>query len=176
MAERSIECNQCKKPIKVIYKEIIGNSIVCTEMCADCPLLEKKLHGLPSPDQELPGQKEGTSGLFCGKCATALESITMGGSLGCNECYAVFADLIIDELIKTDRIPTRLKKDLNLNKSQPLHVGKSPSQPTKVPLSSRITALSEALNEAIKKENYEQAAWLRDQIKVLMEKSNDTKS
>jgi protein arginine kinase activator len=33
--------------------------------------------------------------------------------------------------------------------------------------------LNEALNEALKRENYEQAAFLRDQIKALMEKTSD---
>jgi len=57
-----------------------------------------------------------------------------------------------------------------------LHLGKTPTKPVTIPTSSRLTALNEALNEALKKENYEQAAWIRDQIKALTEKgSNDRK-
>jgi protein-arginine kinase activator protein McsA len=36
-----------------------------------------------------------------------------------------------------------------------------------------LTALNEALNEALKAENYEEAAMLRDQIKQIMEKKNN---
>jgi protein arginine kinase activator len=35
--------------------------------------------------------------------------------------------------------------------------------------------LNEALNETLTREDYEQAAWLRDQIKELMEKADEGK-
>jgi protein arginine kinase activator len=80
-------------------------------------------------------------------------------------------------LIATDRIPSRIKKEFPAKKTQPLHLGKSPNKPLTIPSSSRLTALNEALNEALKKENYEQAAWIRDQIKDLTEKgANDGKN
>lgn len=56
------------------------------------------------------------------------------------------------------------------SKKQYLHAGKSPDQTVEVSAASRIVSLNEALKEALKKENYEQAAWLRDQIKALTEK------
>lgn len=63
-----------------------------------------------------------------------------------------------------------------MKKTQPLHVGKTPNKPLTIPSSSRLKTLNEALNEALKKENYEQAAWIRDQIKDLTEKGpNDGK-
>jgi protein arginine kinase activator len=34
--------------------------------------------------------------------------------------------------------------------------------------------LNEALNETLKKEDYEQAAWLRDQIKAITEKTEQS--
>ena len=53
MAERPVECGQCKKPVKVLYKEIVGESKTCTEMCADCPILQEKLHGT-TPREKSP--------------------------------------------------------------------------------------------------------------------------
>lgn len=177
MAERPVECSHCKKPIKVIFKEIVENSISCTEMCADCPIFQQKLHGqsLTLPARE--GLTETEAGLCCGNCRTTLESIKMGNPLGCSECYAVFADVLISELSATNKIPARIKKDSLTKKTQPLHIGKTPNKPLTIPASSRLTALNEALNEALKKENYEQAAWIRDQIKALTEKgANDGKN
>ena len=174
MVDRPVECSHCKKSIKVIYKEIAGDSIICTEMCADCPVFQQKLHGqTPLPTK---GISEKEAGLCCGNCRTSLESIKMGNPVGCSECYSVFSDLIVSELIATDKIPSRIKKEFPNKKTQPLHVGKSPNNPLTIPSSSRLTTLNEALNEALKKENYEQAAWIRDQIKDLTEKgSNDGK-
>lgn len=168
MAERPVECSHCKKHIKVIYKEIIGDAILCSEMCHDCPILEQKLHGQPQESQS-PDIEDSTS-LCCANCMTTLESIKTGFPLGCSNCYSVFEDIIIKELVEQDKLPSRGRKELLSKKSSPLHLGKSPKTSITIPSSSRLSSLNEALNEALKKENYEQAAWLRDQIKELMEK------
>jgi protein arginine kinase activator len=175
MAERPVECSHCKRPIKVIYKEIVGASITVTEMCSECPILQEKLHGQPR-GEEAEGWVEGETGLCCGNCRTSLESVKTGNPLGCSECYAVFSDILISELIASQKIPAPLQKTLSTKKSQPIHIGKSPNKPISMAPSSRLTALNEALNEALKRENYEQAAWLRDQIKALMENPNEGKS
>lgn len=173
MAERPVECGHCKRPIKVIYKEIIDGSMVCTEMCSECPILEQKLHGESKTTTSIEGLSEGEAGLCCGNCGTSLESVKMGNPLGCAECYAVFSDVLISELIAADAVPSHLKKSITGKKTQPLHIGKSPKEPLTIAPSSRLTTLNEALNEALKRENYEQAAWLRDQIKALMEKGQN---
>jgi protein arginine kinase activator len=177
MPDRPVECSHCKKSIKVIYKEIVTSSIVCTEMCSDCPVLQQKLHGQMAEPKKREGLPETGAGLYCENCRTSLESIKMGNPLGCSECYAVFADVLISELIAADKLPARIKRDILAKKTQPLHLGKTPNKPLTIPPSSRLTTLNEALNEALKKENYEQAAWIRDQIKALTEKgANDGKS
>ncbi len=175
MPERPVECSHCKKPIKVIYKEIVADSIICTEMCADCPVLQQKLHGETSATPKEGKLAETESGLYCGTCRTSLESVKMGNPLGCSECYSIFSDLLIGELASANKVPSYLKKALAAKKTQPIHIGKSPNKPLTIPSSSRLTALNEALNEALKIENYEQAAWLRDQIKELTEKTDDGK-
>ncbi len=173
MADRPVECTgHCKRPIKVLYKEIVGNVISITEMCSECPVHEQKLHGqIKVPATE--GLAEGEAGLCCGNCRTTLESVLTGNPLGCPECYPVFSDVLISELISEDAVPPHIKKSVGAKKTQPFHIGKSPSHSQTLPTSSRLTTLNEALNEALKKENYEQAAWLRDQIKALMEKGSD---
>lgn len=177
MAERPVECSLCKKPHKVIYKEITGNSIMITEMCSDCPILEQKLRGTPSKETAIGAVKEKETGLACGNCRTLLEEVKMGNPLGCSNCYNVFGDLIISELLEEQKIPTSLKKGLTVRKNQPIHIGKSPGKQVDLPTSNRLTELNVALNEALKKENYEEAAGLRDQIKALMEKkANEPKS
>lgn len=173
MADRPIECaGRCKKPLKIIYKEIVGATITVTEMCAECPVYEQKLHGqIKAPATE--GLAEGEAGVCCGNCRTTLESVLTGNPLGCPECYLVFSDVLVSALIAEDGIPSHIKKTIATKKTQPLHVGKSPTHTPTQPTSSQLTALNEALNEALKKENYEQAAWLRDQIKALIAKGSD---
>ncbi|MBI3236688.1 MAG: UvrB/UvrC motif-containing protein, partial [Chlamydiales bacterium] len=91
------------------------------------------------------------------------------------ECYSVFSDLLITELASAHKLPAQLKKSLSSKKGQAIHVGKSPGSDGIIPASSQLTTLNEALNDALKIENYEQAAWLRDQIKALTEKTDEGK-
>lgn len=168
MPERPVECSHCKKPVKVVYKEIVDRATFCTQMCADCPVLEQKLHG----DAYLVKPGEGHKGaeISCGNCLTTQESVKTGNPLGCSECYTVFSDLLVSQLIESGSVPARLKKTLSIKRSQPLHAGKSPEKTYTIAASSKLVALNEALNDALKRENYEQAAWIRDQIKALTEK------
>ncbi len=164
MSDRPVECSQCKRPVKVLYKEILNDAITCTEMCADCPVLQAKLHGEASKTDKKESQ------VCCSNCGTSLELVRMGQPVGCAECYAVFNDFLVAELIAADAVPLALQKKLVSQRSQVIHIGKSQGKPVDVTLSSRLASLNEALNDALKRENFEQAAWLRDQIKTLTEK------
>lgn len=164
MSERPVECGECKRPVHVSYKEIVGTTITCTEMCSECPILKAKLYGDKST------AKNGEHALCCGVCGTSLESVKMGQPVGCAECYVVFAEYIVALLIDTNGIPSSLKKKAQVQKLQVLHIGRSLQQSGSPALSSKLASLNEALNDALKKENYEQAASIRDQIKALTEK------
>jgi protein arginine kinase activator len=164
MSERPVECSDCKRKIKIIYKEIVDQTITCAEMCDECPVLKAKLHGDSNP----ASKKE--SSLCCGVCGTSLESVKMGQPVGCAECYMVFGDAITAELVATESIPSSLKKRALTQRSEPLHIGRLPEQKGPPALSSKLASLNEALGEALKKENYEQAAYLRDQIKAITDK------
>ncbi len=164
--ERPIECTECKRPIAVWYTEIVGNTISQTSMCSECPVLQRKLHG-QTGDKEL-GQIPGEASLACGECGTTLDSLRVGNPLGCSNCYEVFDDVIASELITLDKIPQRL---VSLKKTVPIHIGRAPGEIREISPSLRLLALNEALSETLKREDYEQAAWLRDQIKALTEEN-----
>jgi len=165
-ADRPLECGECKKTITVRYTEIVGDTITHTNMCADCPELLRRLHGI-SPSEQIYGLT-GQAGLACGNCGTTLEDVRRGHRLGCMECYEVFGDVIFMELQSTSRLPARL---LTSKKTVPLHLGRAPGETHTISPSSRLLALNEALKETLSREDYEQAAWLRDQIKALTEES-----
>jgi protein arginine kinase activator len=163
--DRPLEDSECKKPIAVIYTEIIGNSITHTSMCADCPELQRRLHGT-NPRELVASQTGSPAGLECGNCGTTLEEIKRGHRLGCPECYTIFEDVLLIELQAANLLPPRLA---SVKKSLPLHMGRSPGETLAINPSSRLLALNEALKETLSREDYEQAALLRDQIKALTE-------
>ncbi|NGX58120.1 MAG: hypothetical protein K940chlam3_01024 [Chlamydiae bacterium] len=161
--DRPLECSECKKPIAVRYTEVVGNSITHTVMCADCPHLEHRLHGIPT--REKSEQME-VAGLCCGNCGTTLQSVRMGSLLGCSECYVVFGDVLLSELIAMGKLSSRFS---SARKSTPIHIGRGTGEVKVMTPTVRLLALNEALSETIQREDYEQAAWLRDQIKQITE-------
>ncbi len=168
MFERPLECSECHKPIAVRYTEIVNGVVTRTAMCADCPFLEHHLHG--SLDAEAPaGVLAGQQGLVCGDCGTSLAEIRMGGLLGCSHCYEVFQDVVWNELVSMKHIPQKSA----VAKGAPLHVGRGPGEKMELSPSLKLIALNEALTETLSREDYEQAAWLRDQIKNLTEKPDE---
>lgn len=86
--------------------------------------------------------------------------------MGCSECYQVFEDVILPEMLAAGKLPPRLA---TAKKTIPIHIGRAPGESQELNPSLRLLALNEALNETLKREDYEQAAWLRDQIKALTE-------
>lgn len=164
--ERPIECTECKRPIAVHYTEIVGDTITHTAMCAECPVLRHRLYG--TPHVEGAASTTGVSaGLACGNCGTTLDAIKVGTALGCNVCYEVFDDILLPEMLAAEKVPQRLA---TTKKTVPIHIGRAPGEVQEISPSLRLLALNEALNEMLKSEDYEQAAWLRDQIKALTEK------
>lgn len=172
LPERPLECSDCKKPISTIYSEIIRSSTTHTCMCSDCPVLEKHLFGLRATAGPEGTITENITGLACGNCGSTLEALRMGAALGCSVCYEVFEDIIITELLALEKIPPRLA---TAKKSQSLHIGRVQGQPQEISSSMRLLALNEALTETLKREDYEQAAMLRDQIKALTENQEHNK-
>lgn len=170
MEERPLECSQCKRKSEILYKEIVNGNMACWAMCRDCPILKKKLDG--PGEGPLTYEKEG--GLCCSHCKTTLESVLLGHPVGCRECYIIFKDVLVDQLAAMNKIAPKLKPS---QKSRPsiLHVGKTPELDQNAHVSSRIGALNEALSDALKGENYEQAAWVRDQIKAITESTHEKK-
>ncbi len=128
-------------------------------------MLEKKLqHEAPS------GQH--IQELSCHQCHTAFSAIRSGNLLGCPDCYNAFEEQLVEELIKQDRIAQIACEALSTQPKAPLHRGKGPERSSEVALPQRLQELNQALNDAIGKENFEEAAYLRDAIKDLMKGEN----
>lgn len=166
MPERPLDCGECKRPLAVCYTQIVGDKVSRVMMCAECPHLERKLYGTIRKEPSLETSQKETA-LACGNCGTTLEEIRTGHELGCSNCYDVFAEVLIDELVRSGRISHHLTSN---KKTMPLHVGRAPGEVAEISPTLRLIALNEALDEMLIKEDYEQAALLRDQIKNLKEK------
>ncbi|MCE5294388.1 MAG: hypothetical protein LLF94_07215, partial [Chlamydiales bacterium] len=101
--ERPLECGECKKPVAVIYTEVVGKMMYRIAMCSDCPMLRQKLYGSRTIDAT--NSEAIASGLCCGECGTTADEVRMGSSVGCSLCYEVFQDLITQEITAQEKLP-----------------------------------------------------------------------
>ena len=90
----------------------------------------------------------------CPVCGTSITELTKTSKLGCSKCYEVF-DSYLEPVLK--RIHGSVR-----------HIGKLPetAQNSQNP-DNTLSSLKEELKSAVSREDYEQAAVLRDKIKEL---------
>ena len=159
-----MQCCVCKeKPATVHLTQIVGDKMQKLDLCEECA----KAKGVNDPtsfamadlmlglgaSQELGATAEGLE-MKCPRCGFSQADFKKSGRLGCPSCYGTFFEGLAG-LLKTMHKGTR-------------HVGKAPEalRQTRDNVD-RLKALQKKLAKAVEDENYESAAALRDEIKLL---------
>jgi len=159
-------CTICKeKPATVHLTQIVGDKMQKLDLCEDCAktkgINDPTSFGLADLDlvlglgasQQLE-QAAGGVELKCPRCGFTQADFKKSGRLGCPECYVTFAEGLAG-LLKTMHKGTR-------------HTGKAPEALRATRENAGLLKTLQAkLARAIKDENYEQAALLRDELKQL---------
>ncbi len=160
-------CQNCKKHEATTHiKRIVNGESTEAHLCADCA----KSFGYADALSDFGfGFSDMLSSFFapaavgalsnsvlrCEKCGCTFNDIVKSGKIGCSSCYETFYDKLLPSI---ERIHGRTR-----------HEGKiangSPVQQTR----GRIEELREQLQNAVNLQDYETAATLRDEIKVLEE-------
>lgn len=164
MEEKPLECSHCKKKNVICFKEVSGRKVQKIHMCAECPLLAEKWGEGTSQCPQTTGQH-----IACKVCGTQSTEFLRGESLGCPQCYIAFEQILMQKLRDSGLLP----KEIDLPREYSLHIGKKPLSTNKRALSKRLKTLNYALDKALAGENYETAAFLRDQIKTIMDKTDE---
>lgn len=131
------------------------------------------LSGFGSLGSLADSHSEPHTGLKCPDCGMDLSSLGGSSFLGCPECYDTFESILGPNLDRFQRGHRHTGK-------RPNRLGTAPHAPSvneaaeankekKEPLS-EVDKLRAELNEAVKAENYEKAAELRDKIKEIGDK------
>ncbi|MDI6703543.1 MAG: UvrB/UvrC motif-containing protein [bacterium] len=160
-------CEDCKrKEASIHFKEIVNGELTELHLCETCA--EKKgltLYGLESPlslINLLAGLAEVVEGIpfqeetlqKCKTCGITWSEFKKRGRLGCSECYQVFS--------------RQLSQILRKIHGHIQHVGKTPEEiPSGVKRKKKIQDLRMQLEQAVKLEEFEKAAKLRDKIREL---------
>lgn len=171
MSEEPFECTGCQNVKKICYKEIDLSGEMSYDLCENCPYLKKKLHGIEQ-DSQNPAS-ESFARVCCAKCGLSSEDFLVFKKLGCPNCFSTFETLISKELIKQKALPEKVLKACEQNTPTSFYIQTMNTKYEQNPGSTRVYDLSEALSDALQKENYENAARLRDQINEIKEDEDE---
>ncbi len=156
-------CQNCQQRVaNVHFTQIKNNAKVDIYLCDQCAKEISQAESIyPFGFNDLINGLFGTQikqespvTLKCGNCGMEYEEFLKSSRLGCAECYKAFEERL-DPIIK------------RLHGNAPHH-GKVPvrvSSNVKIP--DEIEKLKQLLSESVKKEEYEEAARIRDRIKSL---------
>ncbi|MDH3215792.1 MAG: UvrB/UvrC motif-containing protein [Candidatus Krumholzibacteria bacterium] len=168
-----VMCKQCGiRPSKIHYTEIVNNQMVTTDLCLECAeakgidvhttgsySLGDLVAGLIDTSAQTQSEKMGK--VQCPKCGFDYSNFKKSGRLGCSECYTAFETQLLP-LLRQLHGSTR-------------HQGKSPRQLGPIAIIRKeIMDLKDTLTRAIEEENYEEAARIRDRIKTLETRVEET--
>lgn len=142
------------------------------DVCEDCPVASKfqdpvfikslekfsNIKGKGSLEQSgesIDSDKTETDpGVICPTCKYSEDSFNKNGRFGCPNCYEVFEDNI-------NRILPEMHRGTAHRGKVPAHMESS------IQRENQIQSLEQALQEAIRLENFEEAAKLRDSLRSL---------
>ncbi len=180
-------CNLCQKnPATVHLTEIVDDQMSELHLCDDCARkksiqmeqqfgLSDLLGGLVEYGKQLGAGADKAQGVLqCSACGLTYEDFRKIGRLGCSECYTSFSKQLGVLLKRIHGATHHVGKAIPTTAPQASQAPPGPG-PGKRPRTKTVDLeeLKVRLQEAIRKEEFEEAAQLRDLIKEL-EKSKKT--
>ncbi|WFA07690.1 UvrB/UvrC motif-containing protein [Tissierella sp. Yu-01] len=161
-------CDNCKKRnANFHYTKVINGKMEELHLCETCAFenqemdlnnpfsIHKLFAGLFENKQDK--QEENHKDITCSNCGLTFSKFQKTGKLGCMKCYDDFAEY--------------LKPIINGIHGHNHHRGKSPNRSSpNIKLQKEIEELMIKLDDAVKKEEFEKAAIIRDEIKEVKAK------
>ena len=152
------DCKDCQKEKTIHVTEIVGGKLKKIDLCADCPhnksLTDPAAFNLAD---EMLGMGAGASVAkhsesdVCPSCGFTVADFKKTGRLGCSRCYSAFyygIATVLRDMHKgtqhTGKIPSRLRREQELREA--------------------VRELEARMDKAVRSEDYETAARLRDEL------------
>ena len=173
-------CERCKtREATIQYTEVVNGVRTEHNFCAQCASeleigqdfpLGRLLSGLLGLGGGNP-REEKYSQVVCPTCGTSYGDFVKNSRFGCPDCYEVF-DLLISDKIRQLQGSDRHKGKKAKNAGQPAEKvvtarEAAPESAGDCSLEEQIARLYACQQEAVKREDYEEAARLRDEIRRL---------
>ena len=182
-------CQICKaNPATIHIQEIVNGETNTLHICPECAkkrnlaegnaanshfheMLERLTQAIANSadlklaelfDQKKP-QEEESHDLLCEVCGASWHAYKKSGRIGCAACYEQFSQLLLE--------------DIELNQHGSVHCGKTPPETIeqwhdpavseRIGLRRELERLRKGLDESVRREEFEQAAEIRDKIAAI---------
>ena len=162
-----MKCEKCNENKAVIhFTQVRDGKVVSYNLCEECAeKMGMKGANFDSMQQpaftpeaknevlsELAEETAGGQPDKCPSCGSTMDDIKSSGRLGCSQCYFIFENQV-------DMLLRRIQ-------GSSFHVGRRTAKPEGQAFDDQmmVRELKKKLNDAVKKEDYEKAAQLRDEI------------
>lgn len=157
------QCQYCEKPATIHLTQIVNNQVHKIDLCEDCSFK----HNVTDPEAFSladfliqPDGSEASANVpgSCSTCGFKPAEFKKTGRFGCPDCYETFREMIEPML-------SNMHKDV-------VHRGKVPEKALeRVGIQRQVDDMEQQLQVAIREENYEEAARLRDALQALRDKA-----
>ena len=166
-------CQSCKKNQATTHiKNIVNGELTEKHLCSECAAKQgysnvfENMFDIGSfmsgfmgePSFALATEKH------CPNCGITFSQITKSGRVGCSKCYDVFYDRLLPSIKRIHGNTFHTGKRL---RNPQLESGESSKSEVKTSSKSELELLSDELQKAIKSQEFEKAAQLRDKINAL---------
>lgn len=147
-------CEQCGKNQAAVHMtKVVNNQKQEAHLCSECAKQFSGFHsGIDFSNMLSSMFGPPQIGTACPTCHSSLADVQKRGQLGCSDCYQVFRQELSGLLRKIHGTTN--------------HMGKVPAKGyARVKAQRQLEGLRQQLQTAVSRENYEQAAELRDEIR-----------
>ena len=179
-------CEQCKKrEATVRFLEVVNGVTTEHNLCSVCAsqldmgsfssVLEKEislaslLSGLLGI-QDIEKNNGKYAEVVCPNCGTTYEAFAETSRFGCRDCYSVFGPLLGDNIRHLQGSERHVGKRPDYVIKEAVEPAEEPQMP-KFSTEEQIRLLQARIKDAIRREDYEEAAVIRDEIRGLKEEN-----
>ncbi len=170
-------CQKCKqKEANTHIVRTVGNNTVELYLCSECAqesgvTADFDISNFLFSDM-LSSPLLSFDKAVCPVCRTSFAQIQRSGNVGCGECYKSFEKELQSTISRLHSLPFHKGKIPKLHKKSEEKEKSADKKPSKLTKEQTIEKLKAEQDEAIRAENFEKAAELRDKIRNL-EKGKD---
>lgn len=164
-------CDKCgKKQATSYFKQSVNGNTIEMRLCPECAKSFSGFNDIVANPFDITNLFSNflfpfentvkSQALVCKNCSKSFDEIMADGKVGCSECYTVFEKQLMPTIEKLHGNAT--------------HISKVPrSAGVRIQKEHQIISLRQQLETAIKNEDFENAAVLRDKIKAITETEKD---